>query len=201
MDAASFDPLLAGVFEDAPLGLALSDAAGRFLEVNPALCEILARADKELRGMDYAEVLHPGDHPTEAARLADLLDGKISRYRVEERYVRPDGQIRWVTVTASRTTDGAARPPSVVRRVVDVTERKEAEELLRHHEAQLAEAQQLAHLGSWEWDISADRMSWSVELYRIFGLEPGGLPAAHEAFLERATPTTGSSSGRWWSGR
>jgi PAS domain S-box-containing protein len=61
--------------EDAPLGLALSDAAGHFLEVNPALCAILARSEEELRGIGYADVLHPEDRPTEDLNLAELLAG------------------------------------------------------------------------------------------------------------------------------
>ncbi len=49
----------------------------------------------------------------------------------------------------------------------------------------LAEVQSLAHLGSWEWDVAADRVTWSEELFRIFGLEPGELRATYSGYLER----------------
>jgi PAS domain S-box-containing protein len=53
----------------------------------------------------------------------------------------------------------------------------------------LAEAQRLAHLGSWEWDIAADKVTWSEELYRLFGLDPNEFKGSYEAFLERVPPT------------
>jgi PAS domain S-box-containing protein len=67
----------------------------------------------------------------------------------------------------------------------DITERKEAEQELRAGEAMLAEAQQLAHIGSWAWDIVSDELTWSDELYRIFGLDPNSFGASYDAFLER----------------
>ena len=61
-------------------------------------------------------------------------------------------------------------------------------EALRERERRLASAQRLAHLGSWEWDVAADRMSWSDELYRILGLEPQELEAGLSGLLARVHP-------------
>jgi len=55
----------------------------------------------------------------------------------------------------------------------------------QHH---LEEAQHIAHLGSWEWDILKDRVSWSDELYRIYGLEPATFSASYDGFLARVHP-------------
>lgn len=63
-------------------------------------------------------------------------------------------------------------------------ERKRAEEKLRHSEANLAEAQRIAHLGNWELDLVHDRLRWSDEIYRIFGLAPQQFRATYEAFLD-----------------
>ena len=52
----------------------------------------------------------------------------------------------------------------------------------------LAEAQELAHLGSWEWEIGADRVTWSRELYRIFGLHPRSGALTFARYLERVHP-------------
>ena len=70
----------------------------------------------------------------------------------------------------------------------DVAERRRAENELRRSEASLAEAQRIAHLGSWEWDVQDDLVTWSDELHRICGLEPGSLDLSYEAFLERVHP-------------
>ena len=57
----------------------------------------------------------------------------------------------------------------------DITKRHRAEEALRQHRRQLLEAQQLARVGSWEWDLATDRVSWSAELYRIMGVDAGAV--------------------------
>jgi PAS domain S-box-containing protein len=66
-----------------------------------------------------------------------------------------------------------------------VVERRRAERRLQQSEEQLLEAQQIAHLGNWQWDIASNRVSWSDELYRIFGLEPQSIDITFEGFLRR----------------
>jgi diguanylate cyclase (GGDEF)-like protein/PAS domain S-box-containing protein len=65
---------------------------------------------------------------------------------------------------------------------------QQIEEALRRSEARLREAQQLARLGSWEWDIPANVVTWSDELFRIYGLEPQSLSPSYEDFLQRVHP-------------
>lgn len=59
---------------------------------------------------------------------------------------------------------------------------------IRKREQQLAIAQKITHLGSWEWDVFGGKTSWSDELYRIFGIEPASIPASYKGFLERVHP-------------
>ncbi len=67
-------------------------------------------------------------------------------------------------------------------------ERRRAEDELNRGQAQLAEAQRIAHLGSAEWDMVANTVSWSDELYRIYGLSPEEVTASYEAFLQQVHP-------------
>jgi PAS domain S-box-containing protein len=76
----------------------------------------------------------------------------------------------------------------VGRMVADLQRRVSAEKRLRGSEALLAEAQQIARLGSWEWDIAANRVTWSEELYRIYGVDPASFGSSYEAFLELVHP-------------
>ena len=55
-------------------------------------------------------------------------------------------------------------------------------------EAQLAEAQRIARIGSWEWDLCSDKMEWSDQIYRIFGLNAADIEASHTAFLQVIDP-------------
>lgn len=70
----------------------------------------------------------------------------------------------------------------------DITERARAQRSLVRREEQLAQAQELAHLGSWEWDLRTNRVEWSEELHRIYGVRPGEFGGTLEAFLERVHP-------------
>ena len=70
----------------------------------------------------------------------------------------------------------------------DITEQREIQERLADGEARLAEAQRVAHIGSFEWDIQTDKVIWSDELYRIYGMEPGHFAGTYEAFLEYVLP-------------
>jgi PAS domain S-box-containing protein len=68
-----------------------------------------------------------------------------------------------------------------------LSERRFAEGELQHERANLAEAQELAHIGSWEWSIGDNRVDWSDELYRIYGLKPGGA-VTYGSYLEQVHP-------------
>ena len=82
----------------------------------------------------------------------------------------------------------APRTDSVRIYAYDITERKQAEEALQTSEDRLKRAQEIAHLGSWELDLATDLLTWSDEVYRIFGLQPRQFGASYEAFLEVVHP-------------
>lgn len=80
-------------------------------------------------------------------------------------------------------------PPDCVGVVFDdVSERHRAVLRIEQNERQLARAQELAHFGSWSWDIGSDTITWSDELYRIYGLSPATFHATFPAFLDRVHP-------------
>jgi PAS domain S-box-containing protein len=70
----------------------------------------------------------------------------------------------------------------------EIEERKRAEQDLKNREQSLAEAQRIAHLGNWDWNIVTNELYWSDEIYRIFGLAPQEFGATYEAFLNSVHP-------------
>jgi PAS domain S-box-containing protein len=70
----------------------------------------------------------------------------------------------------------------------ELVERKQVEEALRESDHQMAEAQRLAHVGSWSWDIETDGLTWSDELFAIFGLDAKSFRPSYKAYLAHVHP-------------
>jgi diguanylate cyclase (GGDEF)-like protein/PAS domain S-box-containing protein len=131
-------------------------------------------------------------HPDDRAILAEADRRAIEDdhpYAVEVRLVSADGGVRWLAEKGEVVERDAAGIAVRMAGVTwDVTEQKTAEAALRRSERQLAEAQRIARIGSWEWEIATDDLSWSVELRRIFGLTLDPAPFSYQGFLERVHP-------------
>ena len=91
-------------------------------------------------------------------------------------------------INAAPLRDDHGGISAVLAVALDITERSQAEEALARRGAQLADAQRLAHLGSWEWDVTTDRVTWSDELYRIYGLDPAAFVPTYATSLEPIHP-------------
>ena len=97
---------------------------------------------------------------------------------VDHRILLPDGVTKFVHVVAHAGRDNSG-DLEYVGVVTDVTERKRADEerealshSLQESKARLEEAQRVAQIGHYEWNLVANRVTWSAELYRIYGLPP-----------------------------
>lgn len=146
---------------------------GRWLKVPQMLCATLAFREQELLASHFQEVTHPDDIAAEWEQCECLIRGEAKSFDLEKRFLRRDGKVIWVYQNTSIVLDAEDRPLHFLAFIRDITQRKEAEEQLRRSEIQLSEAQRLAHLGSWEWDIASGRVEWSDELYSIYGVAPG----------------------------
>src|SRR5882762_3839484 len=130
-------------------------------------------------------------HPEDATLVQQTIeraaqDGKD--FDFEHRLLMPDGSVKYVHVVAHALND-VSGSVEFVGAVMDVSERKRAEEALRRSEGYLGEAQRLTRIGSWAWNV-ATRQSvyWSQENYRLFGFDPErGIPS-DEAFYQRVHP-------------
>ena len=126
-----------GAFADSPVGVALADDLGRFVEVNPALCLLLDRPPAELLGRSSREFTHPADRDAHGAAQQLLAQAPDGVARIEKRYVRPDGSVvwGWLTITSVAGPNGENW---TLGHVQDITARMDLEQQLRDSQADLA---------------------------------------------------------------
>ncbi len=114
--------------------------------------------------------VHPEDLESFIASINQAVQN-ITLWHYEGRLVKPDGEIRWWQGDSipTRSETGEIVFSGVL---LDITDRKVAETAIRESQRQLKEAQRLAHVGNWELDPATETVTWSEEIFRIFGLEP-----------------------------
>lgn len=112
------------------IGMALASPEGRWLKVNRALCEILGYDEQELLTTDYQSVTHPDDRTADAAHVRRLLAGEVEFLRYEKRYIHKAGHAVPILLNCSFVRDEAGAPLYYVSQVIDITERRAAEEAL-----------------------------------------------------------------------
>jgi PAS domain S-box-containing protein len=149
----------------------LLDPEGRVISWNAGAERIKGYTAEEILGQHFSRFYEPDD--VAAGLPARMLD----RARAEGRYqargwrVRKDGGRFYAQVTLTALVDTHGRLTGYAKITQDVTAELEAERVRREREDQLAEAQAVAQLGSFEWDLARDQVTWSPELYRILGLD------------------------------
>jgi PAS domain S-box-containing protein len=116
----------------------------------------------------FLDNIHPDDREMVNKAYTESVETK-TLYNIVHRLLLKDGTVKYVRERCETFSDGDGKPVRSIGTVQDVTERKLAEDALRNSEASLAEAQRIAHVGSWDWDITKDIISYSDEFHRIFG--------------------------------
>ena len=137
------------IFERAPIGIAVVDAAGRYVEVNPAIQKMLGYDASQLVGRHFREVTLPADLALTERLFDDMVAGRRDHFFLEKRYVRQDGTAAWARLSVSAVRDAAGALVHTVSMIEDVSERKQLEE-------QLAHAQKLEALGQLAGGVAHD---------------------------------------------
>ncbi|MDZ7805183.1 PAS domain S-box protein [Thiohalophilus sp.] len=131
---------------------------------------------------DFARQVYPGDLDKITAAVDTAVKNRRP-FKIENRIVRADGEVRWVYSQARLRYDEQSNIIGMLGITTDLTEVKKAEEALRSSEAQLAEAQRIAHLGSWDLDMNSLKANWSDEEYRLLGYSVNEVEASLANFM------------------
>lgn len=123
------------LFDAAGVGITRWSLNGRFLDVNHRFTEITRRTREQLLQLSHHDITHPEDQATDEALEASALDGQRQRYSLEKRYVRPDGQVVWVMLSATLVRDAQGQPLHFVAVSEDITERRQYAEAMNSAKA------------------------------------------------------------------
>ncbi len=158
--------------------------SGDLLEYNKRTRELLGYDEVEMDNLNVLDFdKNLGDISEFQAITRSITDSPISIERV---HTRKDGSTYIASVVASRIQiHGLQYIYSSAR---DITEQRENERTIRHQNEVLESAQKAAKLGFWEYDVKQDHLTWSDEVYLIFGVQPQSFEATYEWFLRYVHP-------------
>ncbi|MGB9666554.1 MAG: PAS domain S-box protein [Candidatus Cryosericum sp.] len=182
------------LYESMTSGVVYQDQSGLIISANPAAQRMLGLTLNQMQGRTSTDprwkAIHedgspfPGEtHPSMVA----LSTGKEVRDVLMGVYHPQEDTYHWLRIDAiPQFRPGESRPYQVYALFDDVTATVVAERALRQSEADLRRAQELAHMGSWRWDIARDELTWSDEMYRIYGITPEDFPGTWNDIVARA---------------
>ena len=167
-----------------PDGFWIVDLEGRLQEVNDAYCKMVGYSREELLSMHVADI-EANESPDDVQeRMENIICDGYERF--ESRHRRKNGTLIDMEITASLAELGKQKFVFTFFR--DITKRKQAEEALRESKRRLLVSQEIAHVGSWDWDIGTGALTWTDEIYRIFGYPPQSFNPRYESFMESVHP-------------
>jgi PAS domain S-box-containing protein len=155
-------------FNIGTVGMAVTSPDKGWIEVNDCLCRMLGYAKEELLRLTWAELTHPEDLDADIELFNGTMAGRRDSYELDKRFLRKDGRVihTRLFVTCQRDPGGQVR--HFLASLVDISERKQAEEALRRSEATQAAALQMTKSGHWEYDVERDLFTFNDNFYRIF---------------------------------
>lgn len=199
------------IVDTANEGILILDAEERTTYVNEKMAEMLGYSPEEMIGRsawDFTEEENKAIHRLNMEKRQQGIDESH-----EFKFICKDGSPLWMLVNTKSFFDRDGKFTGSMGMLTDVTKRKEAENKLKEtldnleklveertiqlekaynslkeSEKGLAEAQRMAHIGNWEWDIATGKAYWSEEMYRLFGRDPQKLAPSYNEYLSYIHP-------------
>ncbi len=178
------------IFAASPDAILHVDARGEIVRANPRATELFGYAPGELTHAPLEKLLPERFRNRHREQVETFSDNPQDLRRMGERRLvyarRKDGSEVPVDISLAQVKLG--QQPLTVATIHDITEQLARDQALRDSEERLRLSQYIAQLGSWDWDIAADRMLWSDEMYLLFGVSPGEFHPDADNYLRLIHP-------------
>ena len=161
---------LEDTFEQGATGMAHSELDGRWIRLNQTYCDIVGYTKEDMLKMHFRDFTHPEDLELDMRQLRRTLDGEITHYSFEKRYIHRLGHVVWVQLTVALVRQPDATPDYLIAVVQDISDRKKTEQALRTSEHLLRQAHGIAGLASWRADLTTLRFVTLAGSHRLLGL-------------------------------
>jgi len=162
------------VFEESPIGMAISNDRCRFFKVNSAFCKMLGYTEPELTSLSFKDITHPEHLVPDTVMVRKMTKGEIQSYKTEKRYLKKGGDVMWGALTLSpiRKADGGLQ--FYLAMIEDITEWKQAEEELRESEEKYRSIFENAIEGIFQSTPEGKYLSVNPALARMCGYDSPG---------------------------
>lgn len=188
--AISSELTFRALIENSHDGITLMSPEGKMIYLSAAVKHTLGYTPEELLGTDPRMLAHIDELEPVGKILESLYPRFGDTETVEYRMKHKNGEWRWLRANITNLLH-QQHINAFVFNYEDITERKKTEALIRQSERMMADAQKIAHVGSWELDITDKgfgTLRWSDETFRIFGYSPGAIEVSVKKFYECAHP-------------
>ena len=168
------------IWENSPIGLRLTDSSGNVVMANKIYCNLFAKDINQVIGHPFSLVYKeiPGE------QILETYQKRFKNHTIKDTFETElplwNGQTIWMGTSNTFLAYGSPEQTFVLSTFNDITPRKLIEQDLQNSEKRFMNAEQAAHLGSWEMELATGKSVWSDEFFRICGYEPGSIEPSSE---------------------
>lgn len=192
LEAEQSKNLLRTIIDTTPDLIFAKDCSFRYILVNQNFAHILGKSSTEILGLDDLELGVPPEkifgNPTNGIpgiRETDqaVLNGHITHNTYDD-LILADGTVHIFDTKKLPLRNERGEIVAILGVAHEITEIKSKEEALQKSQSQLKEAQRIAHIGNWDFDVNTGEIQWSDELYQVWGRDPGHTPTFEEVIQQ-----------------
>ncbi len=159
------------IFEDSPIGMAMSDSSFRFIKANSSFCKMLGYTEEELQSFTFKEITHPEHLTQDVENIQKLVSGELPVYQTDKRYLRKNGDTLWGHLTLSKVLDEESKLKYYLVMLQNITERKFTEDALKESEERFRGIYQNMTIGMYRTTPDGRIVMCNPALIQMLGYE------------------------------